>query len=263
LIFAAAAPRPARSLAARNAWLLAALLPGIALQCWRGDANLLPRLALALSAALLFEALALRARRQPLRPYLVEGSALSCACLIVLWLPALDGWQLLLSIFIALVPARQLFGGLGANLFHPVMAGVACAQLLLAVPVTAARPDPWLATAWLCGGLLLLALRITRWQAPLGLITGAALGLAAIGASPVLLLDPRWFLAAGFVLTDPVTSSEVGRARLLGGFATGAICALAGRDSMAALPFAILAMNALAPALDSWLSPRREMGTRP
>ena len=263
LIFAAAAPRPARSLAARNAWLLAALLPGLALLSWRGEPGLLPRLALALSAALLFEALALRARGKPLRPFLAEGSALAFACLLVLWMPALDGWQLLLSIFIALVLARQLFGGLGANLFHPVMAGVACAQLLFSVPVTAARPDPWLATAWLCGGLLLLALRITRWQAPLGLVTGALLGLAATGASPVLLLDPRWFLAAGFVLTDPVTSSEDARARALGGFATGAICALAGGQSMAALPFAILAMNALAPALDAWLSPRRAIATRP
>ena len=75
-IFAGAAPRPARSLAARNAWLLAALLPGLAVQAWRGEPGLLPRLALALSAALLFEALALRARGQPLRPFLAEGSAL-------------------------------------------------------------------------------------------------------------------------------------------------------------------------------------------
>jgi hypothetical protein len=81
------------------AWLLAALLPGFALQCWRGEPALLPRLALALAAALLFETLALRARRQPLWPFLAEGSAFACAGLLVAWLPALEGWRLVLSIF--------------------------------------------------------------------------------------------------------------------------------------------------------------------
>jgi hypothetical protein len=47
------------------------------------------------------------------------------------------------------------------------------------------------------------------------------------------------------VLTDPVTSCEDGRARLLSGFAAGAICALAGAQALAALPFAVLALNAL------------------
>jgi len=260
-VVAATMPR-ARSLAARNLWLLAALLPGIALQCWRGDLALLAKIGMAMAIALLLEALALRVRRQPLAPFLLEGSALAGAALIVLWLPPLPGSRRARSVFVALVLARQAFGGLGANRFHPAMAGVACAQLLLSVPASPAAADAWLAGAWLAGGVLLLALRIARWQAALGLLAGALLGLLASGQSPALLFDPRWCLAAGFVLIDPVTSCEDARARLLSGFAAGALAALAGPGALAALPFAILALNALAPALDAWLPPRRMAGAQ-
>jgi Na+-translocating ferredoxin:NAD+ oxidoreductase RnfD subunit len=256
---ASASTHRARSLATRNLWLLAALLPGIVLQCWRGDFALLANLGMAMAAALLFEALALRLRRQALAPFLLEGSAFAFAALIVLWLPLLTGWRLALSVFVALVLARQAFGGLGANRFHPAMAGVAFAQLLLSAPATEAAADSALTTAWLAGGLLLLALRIARWQAALGLLAGALLGLLASGQPAWLLADPRWCLAAGFVLIDPVTACEDARARALSGFGAGAVAALAGP---AALPFAVLAMNALSPALDAWLSPRRASGAK-
>jgi electron transport complex protein RnfD len=247
------AARPARSLAARNACLLAALLPGLLLQ-WRGDPSRPAHLLLAVAAALVLEALALLARRLPIAPYLREGSAITAAAMLVAWLPALAGLPLLLAVFVAVVLARQAFGGLGRNLFHPVAVAVAFAQALAFAPAAALAPDPWLALAWAFGGLALMALRIVRWQAPLCLIAGACAGLLASGHGAAALADPRWLLAAFFVAGDSVTVAEDARARALTATLAGA---LAGVGGVVALPFALLAMNAAAPAVDAWLARRR------
>jgi electron transport complex protein RnfD len=257
------AARRARGLAARNALLVAALLPGIVTQAWLGDIGLPLRLALAAAAALAFEAIALRLRAQPLSAFLGEGSALVTAVLLALWLPALDGWRLLLAVFVAVVLARQAFGGLGRNVFNPAMAGAAVAQLLLAVPPPAPLPEPRMAAAWAFGLLAMLALRLLRWQAPLGLLSGAALALLAIGGDPACLASSPWLLAAGFVLADSPSGCESARARLLFAFAIAVLTVLASRGGVAALPFAVLAMNALAPALDAALAPRRRAATAP
>src|SRR5205085_4745502 len=108
----------ARSLSMRNAWALCALLPGLALLAWRDDGRVAMHLLLAWAAALVFEAAALRLRRQPLAPFLAEGSALLLASLVVLYEPGLSGWRLLLALFVGLVLARQAFGGLGRTIFH-------------------------------------------------------------------------------------------------------------------------------------------------
>ena len=127
-------PRPARSLAARNLWMLAAVAPGMVLQ-WRGDHALPLQFLLAGMAALAFEAIALGVRRQPLLPYLREGSAVVQAALLVSWMPGLGGVPLLLTVFVALVLARQAFGGLGHNLFHPAAAGIAFALAAALAPL--------------------------------------------------------------------------------------------------------------------------------
>ena len=248
--------RPSRSLAARNAWCLAALLPAIALLCWRAGPALPASFALALLAALAIEAATLKLRKQPLAPFLREGSAVTIALALLLWLPALAGWKLVLVLFVALALARQAFGGLGRNLLHPLAVGVACAQLL-AVPPPSPQADLALALPCLLGGLLLMGLRIVRWQAPLGLLAGAACGLLASGGSLETLAQPAWLLAAFFVAGDPVTTAEDPRARALAAGLAGLGAGLAGAIAPALLPFALLAMNAATPALDAWLPPRR------
>jgi Na+-translocating ferredoxin:NAD+ oxidoreductase RnfD subunit len=252
--------RRALGLRARNALLLAALLPGIALLAWRGDATLLPRLAIALASALCLESLCLRLRGQALRPFLLEGSAVLQAIVLVLWLPALEGWSLAACVCVALGIARQAFGGLGANLFHPAMAGVAAAQLLLSVPVATRHADPALAAVWLLGGAVTLALGISRWRAAFGLLAGAAAASLLLGQPLAGLADPRWALAAVFVTGDATCAGEQPGTRLLSGLGAGLFAGLAGPRALAALPFAILAINALVPALDARLAPRRRAG---
>lgn len=238
--------------------VLLALVPGVAVLVYFEGPGLLARLALAIAFALALEATALHLRGQPLRPFLGDGSAVLCAVLLVLWLPALSGWALLLAVFAGIALAKQAFGGLGANPFNPAMAGAALAQLLFAPPVTPHAAPEALAAAWAVGGLALCAMRIVRWQAPVGLLAGVALATLAIGGEALAPASAPWLLAAFFVVSDPVSGCENGRARLLFAALVGAVAVAASPPGrVEALPFAVLAMNALAPGLDGWLAPQR------
>ena len=72
-------------------------------------------------------------RKRPLKPYLGDNSAIVTALLLALALPALAPWWLILvGIFFAIVVGKQLYGGLGYNIFNPAM--VAYAVLLISFP---------------------------------------------------------------------------------------------------------------------------------
>jgi electron transport complex protein RnfD len=253
----AAAKQPAMSLAARNAWTFAALLPGIAMQFREVGSSILATLALALAAAYVFESVSLAIRRQPLAPFLREGSAFVHAATVVAWLPAISVLPMLATLFVALVVARQAFGGLGRNLFHPAAVGIGLA--LWFAPPDAPATD--LAFTWLAGGVLLIALRIVRWQSPAFLLAGGAIGLLLGGHSIGSSSHPAWMLAAFFIAGDPVTTPEDPRLRSLAAAATGLLAGLAGAFAPAVLPFALLALNAATPALDAW-RPRLRRATQ-
>lgn len=248
--------RPALSLAARSAWMLAALLPGIALQFRDEGPRILVSLAIALATALAFESASLALRRQPLAPFLREGSALVYAATLVAWLPATPAMPLLIALFAALVLARQAFGGLARNIFHPAAVGIGFASWFAPADV----PTQALAFTWLAGGLFLVALRIVHWQAPVSLLAGGAVGVLLGGHALGSIVHPAWMLAAFFIAGDPVTTPENPRVRALAAAATGLLAGLSGAFAPALLPFALLAMNAATPALDAW-RPRRRRTT--
>ena len=246
----------APSLAVRNARFLLALSPGAVLAClaWPGLAL---RLAAAAAFALVLEAACLRLRRLPLRDYLAEGGALRAAVLLALWLPTLGTAPLLLALGVGLL-ARQLQGGLGGAPFHATMIAATCAQLLFAAtPMPSDAGAPWLAIAWLGGGLALVALGQVRWQGPLAFLAAAA--LCSLPAAPLALLTSApWLLAACFVLPEPGGEGDGAAARALVGAGAGAFAVLAVPAAGAwMLPIALLAANALAPALSRALAPRR------
>lgn len=117
------------------------LLPAIALHVFFFGAGLLIQIILGVITALSAEALALRLRRQPLRKYLTDGSALITAILIALCLPPLAPWWLIASgTAFAILVAKHLYGGLGSNPFNPAMVGYAV--LLISFPADLTR---WLA----------------------------------------------------------------------------------------------------------------------
>jgi electron transport complex protein RnfD len=246
----------APSLAARNARFLLALSPGAALAClqWPG---LGLRLAAAVAFALAVEAACLRVRGLPLRAYLLEGGAVRAGLLLALWLPTLGLLPLLLALALGL-GARQLQGGLGGGPFHAAMIAAACAQLLFAAaPMAPDAGAPWLGLAWLGGGLALMAAGQLRWQGPLAFLATAAACSLPVASALTLPTSAPWLLAACFLLPEPGGEGENAAARALVGASAGALAVLAvPRVGAQALPFALLAANALAPALSRALARR-------
>ena len=95
-----------------------------------------------LYCALLFEALMLKARKQPLKLFLGDWSAVVTAVLFALCLPPLAPWWIaLIGMLFAMVVAKHLYGGLGQNVFNPAM--VAYVVVLVSFPqVMALWPPP-------------------------------------------------------------------------------------------------------------------------
>jgi electron transport complex protein RnfD len=139
------------------AWVLAALLPGIAVYVWLFGPGILVTLSLATITALAAEAAMLKARGYPAKPFLTDLSAIVTACLLALSLPSLAPWWLIVTgTLFAIVVAKHLYGGLGQNIFNPAMVGYAI--LIVSFPV-----------------------QMTQWAAPLEL-TSAHLTLAQSAA---------------------------------------------------------------------------------
>jgi electron transport complex protein RnfD len=108
------------------AWVLAALLPGIATYVWLFGPGILVTLAIATATALAAEAAMLKARGYPLKPFLADLSAVVTAWLLALSLPSLAPWWLIVTgTLFAIVVAKHLYGGLGQNIFNPAMVGYA------------------------------------------------------------------------------------------------------------------------------------------
>ncbi|MBI5331456.1 MAG: RnfABCDGE type electron transport complex subunit D [Betaproteobacteria bacterium] len=128
-----------------------------------------------LTVAALAEAATLRLMGRPVGGALMDGSGLLTAWLLAVSLPPWAPWWLAAagSVF-AVVAAKQVFGGLGQNLFNPAMA--ARVMLLISFP-----------------------LEMTRWIAPLPLTAAAAPGF----------LDGLAITFLGVVPADGVTSATL------------------------------------------------------
>lgn len=124
-----------------------ACIPGIVALTYFFGPGVLVNLLLACSSCIAFEALAIKLRQRPVAFYLRDFSALVTGVLIGVSLPPYCPWWLVVSgSFIAIILAKQLYGGMGFNPFNPAM--VAYALLLVSFPVEMtqwAAPQPLLA----------------------------------------------------------------------------------------------------------------------
>ena len=113
--------------------VLLALLPGIAAYVWFFGAGVLVQLVIASLAALVAEALMLKAARQAAGAVPHRRSAIVTAWLIALTFPPIAPWWLTVAATLfAIVVAKHLYGGLGQNPFNPAM--VAFAVMIVAFP---------------------------------------------------------------------------------------------------------------------------------
>lgn len=155
--------------------VLAALLPGTAVAVWLFGCAVLLQIGLATTTALAAEALVLRWRGLPVRPYLADGSAVVTAWLIALAFPPLGVWWLVVvGTLFAIVVAKHLYGGLGNNPFNPAM--VAYALMIVSFP---AQMSQWAAPL-----LSLDSLQQLQWVFWRELPTGMALD-AISSATPL------------------------------------------------------------------------------
>ena len=110
--------------------LLAATLYGLYLFGWPA----IFLFATTVFAALLFEAASLRLAGKRVRPFLLDGSALLTGWLLAMTLPPWAPWWIgVVGAFLAIVVGKQVFGGIGQNLFNPAM--VARVALLISFPL--------------------------------------------------------------------------------------------------------------------------------
>jgi electron transport complex protein RnfD len=214
--------------------VLLALVPVLAVQVWLYGTRSLVLVAVAATAALACEALALRLRHRPSVPFLRDGSVLVTAALLALAVPpTLPTWQLVLGVACAVLLAKHAYGGLGQNPFNPAMVGYAV--LLVSFPQ-----------------------EMTRWPAP-GADWDAVTGATALDAL-------RTGLRQSYTMEEIFSGAAFGRVGAAGGEWVN-LAALAGGSYLVALrivrwhiPVAMLAGIAVPAALCHAFDPGAHAG---
>lgn len=126
--------RVQRSTAHIMQWVMLAAIPGLIGQIWFFGWGVLIQLVLAVTMCCTFEALTLWIRKKNSLFILADYSAALTGWLIAVSLPPLlPWWMTLIGCFFAIVVAKQLYGGLGFNLFNPAM--IAYVVLLISFPL--------------------------------------------------------------------------------------------------------------------------------
>jgi electron transport complex protein RnfD len=114
--------------------LLLCLMPGILVSLWFFGIGILLNIIIAVSAALLFETCAVKARGKNLKSALSDYSAVVTGALFALSVPiGAPWWIIFIGIGFSIVIAKHAFGGLGQNSFNPAMCGYLF--LLLSYPL--------------------------------------------------------------------------------------------------------------------------------
>ena len=230
--------------------VILALLPGLVVYTWVFGPAVLIQVGLAVVVAVTAEAVLLRVRGRPLKPFLSDLSAVLTALLLALAIPPLVPWWLtVVGVLFAIIIAKHLYGGLGYNPFNPAMVGFVV--LLISFPVEMTR---WPAALGLAGTAPDLA-DATRWIFTGTLPSGQDID-ALSGATP--LDSVKTALAQG---SDYSAASAGQLFGLVGGagwewiqagFLMGGLFLLATRTIAWQIPAGLLA-GLLLPALLAWM----------
>jgi RnfABCDGE-type electron transport complex D subunit len=126
--------RTANSVSRIMATVMLALLPATLFGFWLNGWPAVYLWAVAIVAAVAGEAAALKFQRRAVKPALMDGSGVLTAWLLALSLPPWAPWWIaVVGALFAVVIAKQVFGGLGQNVFNPAMA--ARVMLLISFPL--------------------------------------------------------------------------------------------------------------------------------
>ncbi|WP_163933172.1 electron transport complex subunit RsxD [Paraferrimonas sp. SM1919] len=118
-------------------WTILATIPGMLLQTAFFGIGSLIQVLLCVVFCLSFEVLSLKLRGKQPQNYLKDNSAILTGVLIGLALPALAPWWLaFIGCLFAIMIVKQLYGGIGNNLFNPAMAAYVLLLISFPVPMT-------------------------------------------------------------------------------------------------------------------------------
>ena len=151
--------------------VLLALVPATLFGFWLYGWPAVNLWAVSLIAAIVGEAFVLRLQSRAVKPALMDGSGILTAWLLALSLPPYAPWWIaVLGSLFAVIIGKQIFGGLGQNVFNPAMA--ARVMLLISFPL---EMTTWVAPLQSPG--LLDSLRITFMSQPIdGMASASLLG---------------------------------------------------------------------------------------
>ncbi len=222
-------------------------------------------LLLAVVTGVLVEALTQHIFKQPI--YALDGHAILMGVLFTLLMPpSVPLYMVVLGMALAVVVAKQIFGGLGCYAFHPVLIGYL--MLLLSWPrmlapiggETIGTGSEWSVYAVTAGGLFLLVFRWINWRIPLAFFVGvmASGGIfhviypETVGTCLEQLMTGHAVLALFFLSTDNTTSPANKLAQVLYGLIIGVLITVIRVYGiwMEVAPFAVLLGNLLSPLLD-------------
>ncbi len=126
--------RAQRGVSSVMAQVLYALAPAVLMHAWLFGWGIFVQLTLAIGFAMVFEAVMLSLRQRPVGFHLKDLSAVVAAVLFALSIPPLAPWWVaFVGMLFAIVIAKQLYGGVGFNLFNPAMVGFAA--VIIAFPL--------------------------------------------------------------------------------------------------------------------------------
>jgi len=226
-----------------------------------------------------------------------DGSAVITGMLLAFCVPpTLPSWMMAVGAFLAIGLGKEIFGGLGMNIFNPAL--IARAMLLAAFPTAMTQwthPDAITsatalgmvkegivdalpvyadlfigrvggcvgetsALAIMLGGLFMIFRKVIRLEIPLVYIGSVFAFSALLGRDPVVeILAGGLMLGAFFMLTDMVTTPVTFRGGLL--FAFGCAVITVAIRNWGGYPegvcYSILIMNAFTPLIDRYTAPRR------
>lgn len=114
--------------------VMLALLPATVFGIWCFGWPALNLFVITVSSAVLFEAICIRMAGRVAKPVIMDGSAILTGWLLAMTLPPWSPWWIgVVGSGLAIVLGKQVYGGLGQNLFNPAM--LARVALLISFPI--------------------------------------------------------------------------------------------------------------------------------
>lgn len=267
-----------------------ALMPAVLAATYFFGSRVLLIVAVSIIGAVLTEYIFLKIRKKEI--VINDGSAVLTGLLLALTLPpSIPLWTAFLGSVVGIGLGKQVFGGLGYNVFNPALIGRAFLTASYPVLMTTwtvdgvstATPLSQIAGgeivriwdlfigntggclgetssfALLLGAAYLIYKGYINWRIPTGMISTVIILTFVAGANPVEhLFAGGLIIGAFFMATDMVTSPVTKKARWVFGIGAGllvAIIRLWGGYPEGVM-YSILFMNTTVPLLDRYLKPR-------